>query len=235
MSDLPPRSLRLRSLHRLLLAGLVLGAGLAAGELRAAETVAPVHATIDEAIARGDVEDVKRHLQRNPAAARGQPDARLSPLHQAILRRQVKIVPLLLEAGADVQAPDSAARTPLHLAVERGDVEIVRQLLARKADPTRGDRAGWTPLHLAGAKNRVEIAVLLIETGMNVNQLSELGGTALHEAAPAGSMEIVKRLLAAGVDPTIRSKTGVTAADLARQYQHAEVAALLDQAPAPKK
>lgn len=220
--------------------GLRLVAGLAAvggslGDLPAAEAAsAPVYATIDEAIARGDVDDVKRHLQRDAASARGRPDAKLSPLHQAILRRQVKIVPLLLEAGADVQAPDSAARTPLHLAVERGDAEIVRELLRRKADPARRDRIGWTPLHHAAAKNRLEIATLLLDSGMNPNLLSELGGTALHEAAAAGSMEIVKLLLARGVDASIRSKPGVTALDLSREYKHPDVAALLERLP-PRK
>ncbi len=216
-------------------AALLALAGAVVSPAAAADATATTHATLEEAIARGDVEDVKRHLQRNPAAARGQPDAKLSPLHQAILRRQVKIVPLLLEAGADVQAPDSAARTPLHLAVERGDAPIVRALLARKADPTRGDRAGWTPLHLAAAKNRVEIAGLLLETGLNPNQLSQLGGTALHEAAAAGSLEIVKLLLARGVDPTIRSKQNVTALDLAREYKHPEVAAFLEKLPPPPR
>src|SRR5262249_39118060 len=80
---------------------------------------APVHATIDEAIARGDLDDVKRHLDRDPGLLRGSADAKLAPLHQAILRRQTKITSYLLERGASVESPDSAGRTPLHLAVER--------------------------------------------------------------------------------------------------------------------
>lgn len=193
----------------------------------AAEPV--VHATIDEAIARGDVDDVKRHLQRDPAAVRGKPDAKLSPLHQAILRRQAKIVLLLLDHGADVQAPDTSGRTPLHLAVERGDVAMVQELLRRKADPTKRDRIGWTPLHHAAAKNRLEIAKHLLDAGMNPNLLSELGGTALHEAAAGGSVDMVKLLLARGVDASIRSKPGVTALDLAREYKHPELVALLEK------
>jgi ankyrin repeat protein len=200
----------------------------------AAEKAAPVHPTIDEAIARGDVEDVKRHLQRDPALVKGQPGAKLLPLHQAILRRQLKIVPVLLEAGADVQTPDTAGRTPLHLAVERGDASIVAELLRRKADPGKRDRVGWTPLHHAAAKGRLEIATLLLDSGMNPNLLSELGGTALHEGAAAGSVDMVKLLLARGVDPTVRSKPGVTALDLAREYKHPEVVALLE-AVKPKK
>lgn len=208
------------------LAGLAAVAG-GTQRLRAA-TDAPVYATIDEAIARGDVADVKRHLQRDPAAVRGKPDAKLSPLHQAILRRQAKIVGVLLEHGADVQAPDTAGRTPLHLAVERGDAVIVKELLGRKADPSKRDRIGWTPLHHAAAKTRLEIATLLLDAKMNPNLLSELGGTALHEAAAAGSVEMVKLLLDRGVDPSVRSKPGVTALDLAREYKHPEVVALLE-------
>ncbi|MGH7943573.1 MAG: ankyrin repeat domain-containing protein [Opitutaceae bacterium] len=192
-------------------------------------TGAIVYATIDEAIARGDVEDVKRHLQRDPAAVRGAPDAKLSPLHQAILRKQAKIALLLLEHGADVQAPDTSGRTPLHLAVERGDAAMVKELLQRKADPAKRDRIGWTPLHHAAAKNRLEIAALLLDSGMNPNLLSELGGTALHEAAAGGSVGMVKLLLARGVDPSVRSTPGVTALDLAREYKHPELVALLEK------
>lgn len=189
-----------------------------------------VYTTIDEAIARGDVDDVKRHVQRDPAVLRGKGDAKLLPLHQAILRRQTKIVLWLLEQGADVNAPDSAGRTPLHLTVERGEAAVTKALLQRKADPTKRDRVGWTPLHHAAAKNRIEIATLLLDAGMNPNLLSELGGTALHEAAAAGGIDMVKLLLERGVDPSVRSKPGVTALDLARDYKHPEVAAILESA-----
>jgi ankyrin repeat protein len=192
-------------------------------------SAAPANATIDEAIARGDFEGVKKFLDGDASLARGKADAKLSPLHQAILRRQSKIVVLLLERGADVQAPDSSGRTPLHLAVERADAAIVKELLRRKADPTKRDRIGWTPLHHAAAKNRMEIATLLLDSGMDPNLRSELGGTALHEAAASGVVEMVNLLLARGIDPSVRSKPGVTALDLAREYKHPEVVAILEK------
>ena len=197
--------------------------------VHAAPAAAPTSATIDEAIARGDLDDVKRHIERDPSQVRGKADAKLSPLHQAILRRQSKIVLLLLDHGADVQAPDSSGRTPLHLAVERNDAGIVGELLRRKADSTKRDRIGWTPLHHAAAKNRMEIATLLLDSGMDPNLRSELGGTALHEAAASGVVEMVNLLLARGIDPTVRSKPGVTALDLAREYKHPEVVAILEK------
>jgi ankyrin repeat protein len=204
-------------------------AGSAGTIYSATPPAAPENASIDEAIARGDIEGVKKFLDRDASLARGKPEAKLSPLHQAILRRQSKIVVLLLERGADVQAPDSSGRTPLHLAVERADAAIVKELLRRKADPTKRDRIGWTPLHHAAAKNRMEIATLLLDSGMDPNLRSELGGTALHEAAASGVVEMVNLLLARGIDPTVRSKPGVTALDLAREYKHPEVVAILDK------
>lgn len=199
------------------------------GPLGSLGASAPTLATIDEAIAKGDLEDVKRHVQRDPALARGKPEAKLSPLHQAILRKQTKIALFLLEHGADVQTPDTSNRTPLHLAVERSDAVLVQELLRRKADPGKRDRTGWTPLHHAAAKNRLEIAKLLLDSGQDPNLRSELGGTALHEAAAAGGVEMVTLLLARGVDPSVRSKPGVTALDLAREYKHPDVASLLEK------
>lgn len=216
--------------------GLLAAGGLFSGaSVHAASPPANVVATPeeiaarDQAIARGDLEGLKKLFEAKPSLVHGETGAKLSPLHQAILRRQSKIVTELLERGADVQAPDSSARTPLHLAVERADAGIVQELLRRKADPTKRDRIGWTPLHHAAAKNRMEIATLLLDSGMDPNLRSELGGTALHEAAASGVVEMVNLLLARGIDPSVRSKPGVTALDLAREYKHPEVVAILEK------
>lgn len=192
-----------------------------------AETSAPKYATLDESIARGDVEDVKRHLARDPAAAKGKPDARLAPLHQAILRRQAAIVDLLLTAGANPSGVDASGRSPLHLAVDRGDLALVTSLLNAKSDATLRDRTGWTPLHLAAAKARVEIATALLDAGTSPHLLSAAGGTPLHEAAASGGVGMVKLLLDRGVDPAVVSQHGVTALQIARQFEQTDVVALL--------
>jgi len=206
-----------------------------AWSLNAAETKAPsvpagaTYATIDEAIARGDVADVKRHLDRDPRLVEGVADSKMTPLQQAILRRRSAIAILLLERGANVEVADPAGRTPVHLAVERNDAEVVKAILKRKPDLGKRDRMGWTPLHHAAAKNLTPVAVLMLDQGADPNRLSELGGTALHEAAAAGSVEMVNLLLARGTDPSVRSKTGVNALDLGREYKHPEVVAILEK------
>lgn len=218
--------------RRLVLNALVWAAGLEVppGGVAVPSPTAPFFNSIEEAIARGDLADVRRHLARSPDLIRSAPPGKLAALHQAILRRKPEVVALLLASGADVNQADSANRTPLHLAVDRGDVATVKLLLPLKPDLTRRDRTGWTPLHYAAAKNQVEIARLLLDAGADPNFLSELGGTPLHEAAAGAGAEMVKLLLDHGTNPSIRSKSGVTALDLARQFKNTPAIELLEKA-----
>jgi ankyrin repeat protein len=195
----------------------------------------PLHASIDEAIARGDVADVRRHLDRDPALANGSERARIRPLHQAILRRRIEVARLLLERGADPRLADGSQRSPLQMAVERGDVTLVELLLRAGADVNSRDKAGWTPLHHAGAKNQLAIARQLLDGGADARVLSELGGTALHEAAVGGGPELLRLLIERGADPALVSKTGVTALDLARQYGNAAGTAFLEGVTPPRR
>lgn len=204
---------------RWFLAGMI----LLAGGLAAA---APRYATIGEAIARGDLEDVQAHVAADPANATRARRGGL-PLHQAILRNQTEIALFLLKSGASVDEPDGSARTPLHLAVERGNVALVNALLARKARSSERDRLGWTPLHHAAAENKLEVARALLAGGVDFHALSERGGTALHEAAASAGADMIRLLLDAGVDPTVVSKNGVTALDIAREFKNEAAIAVL--------
>ncbi len=195
----------------------------------------PRYATIDEAIARGDLDDVKLHVKTAPQRVHRGKDEALTPLHQAILRNRVEIARFLLEAGADPNKPDRSQRTPLHLAVERGNVPIVEALLAHQAKPNVRDKAGWTPLHNAAAKDRVAVARALLKGGADPMTLSERGGTPLHEAAASGSAEMVQLFLDAKVDPNVVSKTGVTALDIAREYKNEPAIKILSALPGAKK
>lgn len=190
-------------------------------------TPGPRYSTITEAIARGDLADVKLHLAADPSRRDGAKDAPLTPLHEAILRNRTEIAVLLLDAGADPNRTDSSQRTPLHLAVERGNLPLVETLLRRKVRPDELDRTGWTPLHHAAAKNQVAIARALLAGGANPKALSARGGTPLHEAAASSGAEMVKLLLAAGVDPAVVSQLGVTARDVAREFKNEAAIAIL--------
>uniref|UniRef100_A0A8B9TKR0 NFKB inhibitor beta n=1 Tax=Anas platyrhynchos TaxID=8839 RepID=A0A8B9TKR0_ANAPL len=73
-----------------------------------------------------------------------------TPLHVAILRKDLELVQLLLRAGADLnKAEPSCGRTPLHLAVEAQSPELAELLLRAGADPAARGYGGRTPLYSA--------------------------------------------------------------------------------------
>jgi len=186
------------------------------------ETAAtPVFETIDLAIAKGDLDDVKRHIATDPARAKqgGKPTSR-PPLEQAILRNKTEIAEYLLTAGADPNTANASLRTPLHLAVDRNNPAISTALLKAGAKPDVLDQEGWTPLHHAAAKNQFDNAKAILAGGANPKTLSARGGTPLHEAAASGGEDIIRLFLQNGLDPDQKSKEGVTPIDLAKQYKN---------------
>lgn len=220
----------------LVLNGIAWSAGLEIPPdgITSATPLIPRYATVDEAIARGDLEDVKRHVALDPARRQRGQNAALTPLQQAIMRNRTDIARFLLEAGAEVNTADSSGRTPLHLAVLRNQPPLITALLARQARPDVRDRQGWTPLHHAAAQDRMAAAQALLAGGANPMTLSKLGGTPLHEAAASGSAAMVRLLLASGVDPAVVSQTGATALSIAREYKNEAAIAALTEATTDK-
>jgi len=79
-----------------------------------------------------------------------------TPLHYAAdgnperdAQRQIAMIRLLLEAGADIQAQDKNGATPLHRAVRTRCAEAVKYLLDAGADTTVRNKPGSTAFHLA--------------------------------------------------------------------------------------
>jgi len=88
---------------------------------------------------------------------------RISPLHQAAARGDVKEAKKLLDAGADLTARDEHLRsTPLAWAAKFGQLEMVEFLLKNGAPKSLPDDPSWaTPLAWAVKRGHAEIARLL--------------------------------------------------------------------------
>ena len=73
-----------------------------------------------------------------------------TPLHLAALYGQPKVMRLLVEAGANVDAYDSEGNTPLLLAAEQRRTDVVMELIRLGADVNKKKRPRFcTPLHAA--------------------------------------------------------------------------------------
>lgn len=183
--------------------------------------------TIDEAIARNVLSDVKLHLSKKPQLLNTPGRGKMTPLQQAVMRKKSEIALYLIDQGADPNALTGSQQTTLHLAVTRKLPELCVALGAAGVDLGACDKQGWTALHLAAAKNQAETVRVLLEIGADVNALSAAGGTPLHEAAASGGEAVLKLLLDAGVDTSVVSSHGVTALDLAKEYDNAAALTVL--------
>ena len=185
---------------------------------------------INQSIAVGDLEDIKSHIERDPEIIDDPGKSKMTPLHQAVLRKKEDVAELLLNLGAKPNIPTGNGQTALHLAINRGLPSVCALLITKGADLNAQDENGWTPLHLAAAKDRIDIARILIESGANLQILSTAGGTPLHEAAPSASAEMAQLLLDSGIDPMAKSNDGKTALDHAITYKNEAVIQLLESA-----
>jgi truncated hemoglobin YjbI len=117
-----------------------LGAGTAAVDDRAPS---PLYCVANECSAPGASQIVRALFQRSSARVNAIHGAkRCTPLHMAARRGNGDVIGALLDAGADIEARDSAGDTPLRRAVNCNKVEAARLLLARGADlHSRGSKA----------------------------------------------------------------------------------------------
>lgn len=130
--------------------------------------------------------------------------------HAAKREEHLRILRMLMEAGADVNKPSNGS-TPLRIAVHWQDLEIVRLLLANGANPNAETFSIFSKLtRKEGRKN-----------------IPGYYNTVLHEAAQKGSLPIVESLLAAGADPNRTDHEGKTPLAIANEKGFTDLVALL--------
>jgi ankyrin repeat protein len=122
-----------------------------------------------EASAVGDVEGIKRGLGRSRKRASAYSADGFTPLHLAAFFGRVDAAALLVERGADLEAPSKNPRfpsvRPLHSAIAGGQREVAVLLLERGADANAKANGGWTPLHFAATSGDEELCRALLKRG----------------------------------------------------------------------
>ena len=105
-------------------------------------------------------------------------------LHQAARwTSNPTVVWILLQAGADPNAPDDDGLRPLHHGAMNKNPMVVTHLLDAGADLTTRENDGYSPLHYAAAQSgNGRVIKLLLERGADPNVESNDGRKPLHSA-----------------------------------------------------
>ena len=127
-------------------------------------------------------------------------------LYRACKSQQLKIVQILLEAGADVNLT-SKRHYPVIAACEAGKVELISLLVKAGADVKCSNSNNETCLYAIAGSQRpadsvsiVNFIKSLLEARLDVNAYCSQGETALFRASKAGHEHVVRLLLEAGAE-----------------------------------
>jgi uncharacterized protein len=154
-------------------------------------------------------------------------------LVDAVKDQNRKAILELLDAHADVNAPQPDGSTPLALATYNDDTEIADLLLKAGARVETADQYGETALTLAAGNGNAHLVEAFLKAGANANSARWNGETALMLAARSGNPKVVRMLLEHGAKvDAVEARKGQNALMWASAEGHAEAVDLLLKAGA---
>ncbi len=198
---------------------------------------AGVRHAVHAAVVGGDAAGLARLLADDPRLVDRGDHLGRRPLHYAVAAGRGDLVDLLLDAGADIDAPGfggddrlgGAGFRPVVLALwrdpywgRRDDLALARHLLDRGAD--------YSPTIAAALGDETRVEELIRADAATANLAEACGKRPLSAAAERGHLAIVRRLLAAGADPNLPEGQNCPrgfALWAAAHHGHQEIVALL--------
>jgi hypothetical protein len=164
---------------------------------------------------RGDIEQLRKAFS-NGADAGAFAENGSSLLMMASARRNMPLVRLLLEHGADVNAlnrspiPGKAGRNALMVALYEADVEIAKVLMDAGSRTDITDGHGWKIVHHAARRGCIACMQMLKERGFPLDEAApgSRGETPMMVAAQFNHPELIRWLIDQGADPRARDRHG---------------------------
>ncbi|KAK6719619.1 hypothetical protein SNK05_002750 [Fusarium graminearum] len=175
----------------------------------------------------GLVEDLQKDSNMRLRDHNGRTPLHIAAMAEADAPRREKVVMLLLDKGANIEAKDRFGWTSLHCAAGSGDQEVVTLLLDKGANIKAQDNYGQTPLHRAARSRDQEVVTLLLDKGANIEAQDNDSQTPLHCAARSRDQEVVTLLLDKGANIEAQDNNSQTPLHYAAGSRDQEVVTLL--------
>ena len=170
---------------------------------------------IEYLVNHADFKTLKKYIEKYPAVVNVKDDrGRTALMYAGWHNKNLEVINLLLQTGADVNARDKAGNTPLMYAAEANkSTGVFKSLLQAGADVNaRSDKLS-TPLMFAVRYDKnLEVINSLLQAGADVNARDKAGNTTLMIAVSYDkNLEVINSLLQAGADVNAINKKGYTA------------------------
>lgn len=181
---------------------------------------------ISGALGSGCVEIVQAFLDHGLELSRPINIHGETPIFRTIEKKQMAILELLVQKGADVHDRPMGGGTVLHKASALWPAGAAF-LLSVGADVNARASEGRTPMMGAAFGNQTESLELLLAAGGKLEDCDKEGTTALILASRAGKAEAVKWLLDHGANIRATDNAGKTAENWARENGHPQIVEML--------
>jgi truncated hemoglobin YjbI len=167
------------------------------------------------------IDYVRTRVLGDPALARDRYAYGRTLLHGAAGAGSLEIVKLLLQLGADPNAPQQGGHPPLYCVGNECDVaaggEIVRALAQAGANVnTQSGVKRCSALHMAARRGNVPVAEALLQCGANIEARDSMGDSPLRRAVNCGRTGMAAFLVAKGADMHSKGSKKKSALEAAR-------------------
>ncbi|XP_058032168.1 transient receptor potential cation channel subfamily A member 1 [Ahaetulla prasina] len=139
-------------------------------------------------------------------------NGKCSPLHLAVQSRDLEMIKMCIEYGAQIDLKQNDNCTALHFAATQGATEILKLMMSSYTgeesiiDALDGNKE--TLLHRAALFDHCELAEYLISKGANIDSVDIEGRTPLLLATSCASWKTVNLLLSKGANVELKDLLG---------------------------